>query len=284
MNIGEYTMKYRAVALDLDGTLLGSDLKIRPEVAAAIRATRAAGLHVIMVTGRHHTAALPYHRELGLDTPLMCCNGTYAWDVLSQTAQSPRPLTKSQAHQTLALVRKHDVHALMYADAAMTYETIEPHLRRLLHWADSVSSDSRPLIEQVLRFDHRIEDATYVWKFTLTSPDLDRLRHFGNSVEQELGLSCEWSARDRVDVAQRGNSKGRLLTEWLQQKGICPQEVIAFGDSPNDLSMLQAVGLGVAMSHSKDIVQAAAALVTGSNDSPSIATVLQQHVLGALSV
>lgn len=277
-------MKYKAVALDLDGTLLGSNLQIHPEVAQAIQATRAAGLQVVMVTGRHHTAALPYHRELALDTPLMCCNGSYAWDARSQSALSPRPLSREQAFQTLALIREHEIHALLYVDNAMTYETVEPHLHRLLTWADTVHPDARPLITQLECFEQAIEAANYVWKFALTSPDLPRLSAFGQAVEQAVGVSCEWSARDRVDVAQCGNSKGRLLTEWLQQQGIAPEDVIAFGDSPNDLSMLQAVGLGVAMSHSKDAVRAAASLITGSNDSPAIATVLHQHVLNARPV
>lgn len=272
-------MKFKAVALDLDGTLLGSDLKIRNDVAEAIQATRAEGLRILMVTGRHHTAAMPYHRQLDLDTPLMCCNGTYAWDALSQEPLMPRPLLKEQARQALDLIKKFDVHTLLYVDNAMTYETVEPHLARLLHWSQALAPEFRPAIHQVEDFNSQISKATYVWKFAVTTPDLSRLHDFGRAVEQALGLSCEWSAHDRIDIAQRGNSKGRLLTEWLKQEGIEPEQAIAFGDSPNDMSMLRAVGLGVAMLHSKDIVRAAAALVTGSNDSPAIASVLQQHVL-----
>jgi len=273
------TMKYKAVALDLDGTLLGSDLKIRHEVAEAIQAVRAAGLHVLMVTGRHHSAAMPYHHQLGLDTPLMCCNGTYAWDTRSSQAILPRPLRKDQARDTLELVRKHGVHTLLYVDGSMTYETVEPHLARIIAWAESVPSAVRPSIRQVASFNAEIESAEHVWKFATTSPDLEHLHAFGCAVEQETGLSCEWSAKDRIDVAQQGNSKGRLLVEWLKGAGIAPEQTIAFGDSPNDISMLKAVGLGIAMGHSNESVRSAAKLVTGSNDSAAIALALQEHVL-----
>ncbi|WP_018607751.1 pyridoxal phosphatase [Uliginosibacterium gangwonense] len=272
-------MKYKAVALDLDGTLLGSDLKIRHEVAETIQSVRAAGVRVLMVTGRHHSAAMPYHHQLGLDTPLMCCNGTYAWDTRSGRALMPRPLEKAQACHTLELVRQHGVHTLVYVDGSMTYEVVEPHLARILTWAESVPPALRPSIRQVANFEAEIEAAEHVWKFATTTPNLEHLHAFGCAVEQETGLSCEWSAKDRIDVAQQGNSKGRLLVEWLRSEGIAPEQTIAFGDSPNDISMLQAVGLGIAMGHSNEAVRTAAKLVAGSNDSAAIALALQEHVL-----
>lgn len=273
-------MKYKAVALDLDGTLLGSDLNIRNDVAEAIRAVRGTGVRVLMATGRHHTAAMPYHHQLALDTPLICCNGTYAWDARSRQALMPRPLLKTQAHEVLRLARKHGVHTLLYVDNAMTYEVHEPHLERLLRWASSVPQEVQPAIHQIEDFDQQIEAATHIWKFAVTATDLERIHAFGSAVARELGLSCEWSAKNRIDIAQSGNSKGRLLTEWLEQENISPDHAIAFGDSPNDMSMLSAVGLGVAMEHAIDTVRSVARMVTGSNDSPAIASVLATHILG----
>jgi len=273
-------MKYSVVALDLDGTLLGSDLRIRQDAADAIRLVRAAGVRVVMATGRHHTAAYPYHHQLGLDTPLMCCNGTYAWDATTRSTLMPRPLQKSQARKTLSFVREYEVHTLVYVDNAMTYETSEPHLVRLLNWARTLPESVRPAICQVDDFHAQIDSADNVWKFAVTAPSAERMHAFSDAVQQNLGLSCEWSATDRVDIAQSGNSKGRLLTEWLDSQGISPSSAIAIGDSPNDISMLSAVGLGVAMANSAREVQAAAGHVAGSNDSPAIATILHQHVLG----
>lgn len=272
-------MQYKAVALDLDGTLLGSDLKIRPDAAQAIHSVRALGVRVLMVTGRHHSAAMPYHHELGLDTPLMCCNGTYAWDASTQQALLPRPLNKDQAHHALSLVRQHNIHALMYVDGAMTFEHIEPHLERLMAWADSVPAVVRPVFRQVDDFGAQINAAHHVWKFATTTPDMEALHRFCQAIETETGLSSEWSAKDRVDIAQQGNSKGRLLLEWLRKENIDPAQTIAFGDSPNDISMLTAVGLGIAMGHCNDAVRASARHVTGGNDTAAIARELHAHIL-----
>ena len=62
-------MTYRLVALDLDGTLLDSQLQIRTETIDALSRLRAQGIQAMIVTGRHHVAAYPYWQQLGLDLP-----------------------------------------------------------------------------------------------------------------------------------------------------------------------------------------------------------------------
>ncbi len=98
-------------------------------------------------------------------------------------------------------------------------------------------------------------------------------------MEAELGLACEWSWHDQVDIAQRGNSKGRRLAQWVESIGLQMSDVIAFGDNYNDLSMLENVGLGVAMGNADAAIQARAKRVIGTNLEPGIAEMLYQEVL-----
>ena len=70
-------MRYRVIALDLDGTLLTPQKTILPESLEAIKRAREAGYQVLIVTGRHHVAIHPFYQALALDTPAICCNGTY---------------------------------------------------------------------------------------------------------------------------------------------------------------------------------------------------------------
>ena len=67
--------RIQLVALDLDGTLIGEDLRLPPRTTAAIRAAVARGVHVALVTGRMTTSALPYARELGLRAPIIGLQG-----------------------------------------------------------------------------------------------------------------------------------------------------------------------------------------------------------------
>lgn len=272
-------MNYRLIALDLDGTLLDSNFEIRPESVAAICELRRRGIGVMIVTGRHHVAVAPYHHALGLDLPAICCNGTYLFDFSTGQPEMCKPLSHTQALFVLRKIREHGVHALMYVENAITYEQSEPHLARLLTWSKNLSLAERPTFKEVDSFETAVVGARVIWKFALSHALYDPLSAIVADLEREMGLSCEWSADNRVDVAQSGNSKGNLLASWLETQGIAPSDVVAFGDGLNDISMLRLAGLGVAMGNSTHAVQIAADLVTGSNDSSAIADTLLQHVL-----
>jgi len=118
-----------------------------------------------------------------------------------------------------------------------------------------------------------------IWKFALTDEDTVKLQNFTQVVEQELGLSCEWSWHDQVDVAQRGNSKGNRLAQWVASQGLSMSQVIAFGDNFNDLSMLETAGLGVAMGNADEAIKARADLVIGTNLETGIAETIYKHLL-----
>ena len=73
----EYAMTTRVIALDLDGTLLTPKKTLLPSSIEALARAREAGYQLIIVTGRHHVAIHPFYQALALDTPAICCNGTY---------------------------------------------------------------------------------------------------------------------------------------------------------------------------------------------------------------
>jgi Cof subfamily protein (haloacid dehalogenase superfamily) len=274
-------MSYRLVALDLDGTLLDSHFEIRPESVVAIAELRRRGIGVMIVTGRHHVAVAPYHRALDLDLPAICCNGTYLFDFQTGEARMGKSLSHTQALFVLKKVRERGVHALMYLENAITYERSEPHLAHLLAWSATLAPSDRPAFVQVENFESAVIGARVIWKFALSHPFYEPLGALVADLEREMGLACEWSGENRVDIAQGGNSKGNLLSKWLEMQGIVPPEVVAFGDGLNDISMLKLVGLGVAMGNSTHAVQIAANRVAGSHNSSAIADILSQYVLTA---
>ncbi|QTF09297.1 pyridoxal phosphatase [Brenneria izadpanahii] len=273
-------MAYRVIALDLDGTLLNQQKKILPESLAALALARQQGIKVIIVTGRHHSAILPFYQALQLDTPAICCNGTYLYDYQSGQASHANPMTAGQAKSVLELLQRFDIHGLMYADDAMYYQYPTGHVTRAQAWASSLPESQRPSFEQVESLASQAESSFSIWKFATHHENVPTLNDFAGIVEQELGLACEWSWQDQVDIAQTGNSKGNLLRRWVEEQGLAMKEVIAFGDNFNDLSMLASAGLGVAMGNSADEVKAHADLVIGHNEEPTIAETIRTRVLG----
>jgi len=74
-----------------------------------------------------------------------------------------------------------------------------------------------------------------------------------------------------------GNSKGKRLAQWVESQGLAMNQVIAFGDNFNDLSMLKSVGLGVAMGNAADEIKANADLVIGDNTETGIAELVNKY-------
>jgi len=272
-------MTYRIIALDLDGTLLDRQKRILPESLAALADARAQGIKVVVVTGRHHVAIHPFYQALQLDTPAICCNGTYLYDYQARKVMASDPLDSVKAKKVIDLLDYHGIHGLLYVDDAMLYQQPSGHVTRSIAWGQSLPEHQRPNIVQVNSLREAADEAQSIWKFATSHQDLDALHTFAAQVENDLGLACEWSWHDQVDVAKGGNSKGRRLQEWVESQGMSMQDVVAFGDNYNDLSMLENVGLGVAMGNAADAIKERAALVIGDNETPGIADVIRSKIL-----
>ncbi|MDU6409843.1 MAG: pyridoxal phosphatase [Yersiniaceae bacterium] len=272
-------MTYRVIALDLDGTLLDRQKRILPESLKAIQAAREQGVTVLVVTGRHHVAIHPFYQALKLDTPAICCNGTYLYDYQNRKVLASDPLREDLAQEVITMLDHSKIHGMLYVDNAMLYERPTDHVLRSLAWAETLPEAQRPTILQVNSLREAAKEADAIWKFATTHPDLKALKAFTIDVEEKLGLACEWSWHDQVDVAKGGNSKGKRLQAWVEAQGMTMKDVLAFGDNYNDLSMLETAGLGVAMGNADDYIKERAARVIGTNEEPGIAEVITREIL-----
>jgi Cof subfamily protein (haloacid dehalogenase superfamily) len=272
--------KYRLVALDLDGTLLTSDQAILPETAAVLKQVRARGIDVVLVTGRHHIMAHPYHAELGLDTPVVCCNGTYLYDFASNQVLASNPLGHERALALLECGKRINVDLVLYIDQSMICTRYDKRMSALDAWRQTVPAALRPDIRITSNgFEQDIANAQSVWKMVVSHDDPQQINDFVTEVSSKMPISCEWSWANRVDITSEGNSKGNRLAELLAQRKIDLSEVIAFGDHLNDLSMLSIVGMGIAMGNAEQEVRNGADMVTAANDDNGIAKALRKLVL-----
>ncbi len=266
-------MTYKLIAFDLDGTLLNSKGEILSENKAAIEAIQAKGYKVVVVTGRHHTAVKPYYYELGLDTPIICCNGTYIYQPQTDEVLVGNPLSTVQAEKILDLAKTFGVNLLMYSRDAMNFEVLTPHMDKFQQWVATCPEHVRPDVRQVESLRAIVDSGDTIWKFVISHPDRQLMVDTVAQLSEDE-FSTEWSWVDRVDVSNHGNTKGNRLLELAKQWGIEAEEIIAFGDNHNDASMLKAVGLGVAMGNAEAEVQAQANKVITTNNEPGIADLL----------
>ena len=194
------------IALDLDGTLLTSKKTILPASLEALARAREAGYQVIVVTGRHHVAIHPFYQALALDTPAICCNGTYLYDYHAKKVLAADPMPVEQAVSLTAMLAKQQIHGLAYVDDAMLYEHPTGHVIRTRNWAQALPEDQRPVFAQVDSLAQAVREVNAVWKFALTDDDIPRLQRFAQQVGETLGLECEWSWHDQADCKSADTS------------------------------------------------------------------------------
>ncbi|WP_138495247.1 Cof-type HAD-IIB family hydrolase [Paenibacillus pinistramenti] len=243
-------MKYRMLALDMDGTLLNGNHQISPETAKWIHKASEAGVHVCLSTGRAYNEAAPFGAELGLDTPMITVNGSEVW-------KNPRELY----HRELLgpeLVEK--MHRLSLSKEVWFWAYSVEGLYNKENWREGVIQEN-----QWLKFGYNIHD--------------DQIRH---EVMMELqnmgGLEITNSMPWNIEVNPQGISKASGIQTVCGLLGVDISETIAVGDSLNDLAAIQAAGLGVAMGNAQIAVKENADYVTASNDDDGIVEVIRKFI------
>ncbi len=270
---------HKLLALDLDGTVLNSKHKISPQLSGAIKQI-SKHTHVVIVTGRHHVAAAPYYQELGLDTPIICCNGTYLYDYAKDRVVQENSIAKHSALEFIELSKAHDLKMVMYVRDAMLYSRQKPiaYMDALTQWAQSFPVDKQPNIRKVDSFYDELSSTDYVWKFVVEGGNIEE---FSNIDFIKTNFNGERSWVDRVDFSASGNSKGNALTQYVNELGISLDECVAVGDNHNDISMLKIAGLGIAMQNADQTVKENAVMVTekSHDDETSLSELLERLFL-----
>jgi Cof subfamily protein (haloacid dehalogenase superfamily) len=260
----------RLLLFDLDETLLGPTRRVSPANAEALRAAMAQGIRVGFATGRSKQSVQPWIEELEPNAPLILLNGGMVWDVGSETALCEHRLPAEDARAALAILAELGVHANVYlgdeiviARRSETSRQSElkdgvPH-RVVGDLATHIGAQPVPPLKILcIRESGRIEDLA------------ERLRPVLRD-----GSVLVRSEPTYLEVLPPGVSKGAALSVVLEHCGIPASEVFSFGDGLNDLELLAASGLGVAMGNAHPQVRESADCVIGPNDSDSIADFLR---------
>ena len=226
----------RAVAMDLDRTILADNLEFSPAVVRAVGRLGEAGIAAIVATGRMFASARPYALQLGVTAPVICYQGALVADPRTGEWLLHRPMGVALAHEVIEAVDAAGFHMNVYVDdelyveelneEAVTYATharLEAHaVGDLLAWLD------KPTTKIVVVGDpeglDRLQDEL-------------RARFDGRAfIAKSLPIFLE--------LALPGVSKGSALEFVCDRLGIDPGTVVAFGDGANDVELLETAGPG----------------------------------------
>jgi Cof subfamily protein (haloacid dehalogenase superfamily) len=271
-------MNYKMIVLDLDDTLLRDDQTISKRTKDALLLAQEAGVKVVLASGRPTFGMRWVAKELKLDqygSYILSFNGSKIIDCKTNEEKYSRTLSAETVHRLYDLSKREEVGILTYADDAIIVE--EPS-----EFASIESELTGLPVKVVPNFKEAIQEPVVK---ALMLKEAGRLVDVEKKLQAELEgeLSVMRSKPFFLEFTQLGVTKGASLDYLIKPMGIKAEEVIAIGDSYNDLTMIEFAGLGVAMGNAPEDIREKADFVTASNMADGVAEVVEEFVLNRLS-
>lgn len=262
----------RVLAVDVDGTLLDSSHALRAEVSDALRRLSRSGVTVVLATARGPMALHEIVRKLRFTPLLVCFSGAWTgeWDPEASTVSRTRfdkRLAAPAAQSILATALAHRVEPNVFTPEAWRVRTMTPEIL-----AESQIVNFQPLIAPDLLGAG--EQPSKIMLITSTGKPANVLRTIAHSVQSFS--TATFSKPNYLEIIAPGVNKAKALIELAQTLGVDLSQVAAIGDGENDVEMLQAVGLGIAMGNACEAAKAAAGWLTGTNDEGGVAQAVRR--------
>ncbi|KRF03378.1 phosphoglycolate phosphatase, TA0175-type [Paenibacillus sp. Soil766] len=243
-------IKYKLLALDMDGTLLDERKEISQQNKEWIAKCREQGVYVVLSTGRGIQLIRSYAEQLELDTPIVAVNGGEVWSGPDKLhVRYTLPMVQIEQLRRLAI--ELDVWYWAYhTEGKMNRDTWDELDNRQMEW---------------IKFGFSTEDSV---KMTAL---FERIPQIGD-------FELTNSHPTNIEVNPAGITKATGLHEVCHMLNVGIHEVVAVGDSMNDMAMIVEVGLGVAMGNAQEEVKLRADAVTDSNEEDGVAKVIQRYI------
>ncbi|MDD2619118.1 MAG: Cof-type HAD-IIB family hydrolase [Syntrophomonadaceae bacterium] len=266
-------MSIKLVAIDLDDTLLDSGLKISEKCINAIQQVQQKGILVTLATGRMFRSALPYANELQMDIPLITYQGALVKNSLSQETLYYKPVPGELGTEAMQYFAGAGVHYQCYFGDQLCMESLSAEGR----FYSELAGIEPLIIADILNYSKHNE----ALKILAVSFDEKLILDMEKHLNQRFGsmLNITRSKPYFLEIMNRSANKGIALKIVADHYNIAREEVLAVGDSYNDLNMLEWAGTGIAMGNAPDVVKAAADFVTLSNEEEGVAEALINFVL-----
>ena len=254
------------IATDLDGTLLRSDGSISPRTLAALEAAEQAGIAVVFVTGRPVRWMEELFGHVGAHGIAILSNGALIWDVTANSPIAERPIEVPTLIEACALLRD-AVPGLMFGFERLEGLSIEANFlgtftgRFAAHEGLLEEISSAPALKLLAR---------------LMDGEPDDLKRTALATVGHLVEITGSTKSPLLEMSALGVTKATTLDQWCARHGWTAQNVIAFGDMPNDLDMLGWAGHSYAMANAHPSVIEVATDQALSNDDDGVAQVIEE--------
>lgn len=267
-------MRYRLLALDVDGTLIGRNLVVPPATLAAIQAFQERGGFVTLATGRNIRTTTAFAQQLGVTGPLICYQGALIQDQQSGAIVFHDPVPPALAAEAVRQL----LDAGVYVQAYINDELFVPWAGEELALYQSFSDTPHTF--------HVVDDlAAIVTQHPPTK--LLFIEHQDKVGPRVAGLQTHFIERLHIvrshaqfgELTAPGCTKGRALAQLAARLGIAQQEVAAAGDHYNDVEMVAWAGLGMAVRSGPPELLAVAQVLIDGPEQAGVGAAIERYLL-----
>ena len=284
------------IVMDMDGTLLTSENKISPKTKELLLRVQQQGVRLVLASGRSYCKLLEYAKELCMDAYggyLLEVNGLILYDLASGKRHIRKQMGRIDMKELFTYFRQWDVEFMAQFDDGLYDYNPESIIKekaeyRRIHnlgedypWtggAFALLADNRKGYPNIHYIDTWEEIDRRINKVSIA---------YHADVMAEVSAQAKRDLKDRywlglttpkwLELMPLGITKGSGLQALVDMLGISMRDVMAFGDGENDIEMLQAAGIGIAMGNAMAEVKAAADEETDSNNDEGIFKALQKY-------
>lgn len=268
---------YRMIAVDMDGTLLDSRKGVPEENIRAIRDAAKAGKTVVIDSGRCISEVTPTLELLPEIRYVSAMSGAYILDTRTGEVLFSRTLPFALVTEMIDRVRDLDpMYQLMSDKATIQRDKYEDLPSYDMEVFRPLFDETARIVEDIPSYYRQTRIPVYVFNMYFHTP-ADRAT--AKARLTPLGVEVVFGEATGIACSLPGNDKGTGLVKLCEVTGIPLSEAISVGDADNDLPMIRAAGLGVAMGNANENVKAAADHITADCDRSGVAEVIRKFLL-----
>ena len=270
---------YKLIVTDMDGTVLGADHQLTKENKRALKEAEKMGIKIVFATGRFHESAKVHGDFLEHVMPIISSNGSIIKHPETNEVIYSNSIDKDTCLQIIDILDNHNLRYQVYTDEIILqkYDT-EEEKQMMINYIKKVFSDKTEIIfkkdlreelvdKNVLKFN--VMELEKVDLLDKAKEDLKKL--------ENTEVTSSWN--NNLEIMSQGSNKGNAVEFLAGLLNIDRENIIAFGDNYNDMSMLEYVGTGVAMGNAEEDVKKIASYITDKNHEDGVAKALDKLVL-----
>lgn len=266
-------MYYRMIALDLDGTIVGPDMRVSPGVRRALHQAQDAGVRVVLASGRPFEEMRVFARDLGIHEPLICYQGAVVQDPSTEEIYLHVGVPLDLAREFVHLAREQGWDHCLFLDSRLYTERVTSRVRFYAEYSP-VGVGLYPVDDLLAILSHEPTKLVVTVDAEHGAAVNDVLQaRFSERLRIMRSFPCF------VEATNLAASKGQALALVVEMLGVSRAETMAVGDQDNDADMVAWAGLGVAMGNATSAVRSVADWVAPSIDEDGAARAIERFIL-----